>query len=47
MVSEEGVRDFLDKVPAAEFVELSEAGHTAAGDDNDAFTDVVVRFVGK
>ncbi|ANE82771.1 peroxidase [Mycobacterium adipatum] len=47
VVSEEGVRDFLDKVPAAEFVELSEAGHTAAGDDNDAFTDVVVRFVGK
>ena len=30
----------------AELVELSEAGHTAAGDDNDAFTDVVVRFVG-
>lgn len=47
VVSEEGVRDFLDKVPAAEFVELSEAGHTAAGDDNDAFTDVVVGFVGK
>lgn len=47
VVSEEGVRDFLQKVPAAEFVELSEAGHTAAGDDNDAFTDVVVRFIGK
>ncbi|CAM3672841.1 alpha/beta fold hydrolase [Mycolicibacterium frederiksbergense] len=46
VVSEEGVRDFLQKVPAAEFVELSEAGHTAAGDDNDAFTEVVVRFVG-
>jgi pimeloyl-ACP methyl ester carboxylesterase len=45
VVSEEGVRDFLQKVPQAEFVELSEAGHTAAGDDNDAFTEVVVRFV--
>ena len=46
VVSPEGVRDFLEKVPRAELVELSAAGHTAAGDDNDAFTDVVVRFVG-
>ena len=43
VVSEEGVKDFLDKVPHAEFVELSDAGHTAAGDDNDAFSEVVVR----
>ena len=47
VVSEEGVKDFLAKVPSAEFVELSGAGHTAAGDDNDAFTEVVVRFIGK
>lgn len=47
VVSAEGVQDFLDKVPAAEFVELSEAGHTAAGDDNDAFTEVVVEFVNR
>jgi pimeloyl-ACP methyl ester carboxylesterase len=45
VVSEEGVKDFLEKVPDAEFVELSGAGHTAAGDDNDAFSDVVVQFV--
>ena len=45
VVSAEGVKDFLAKVPRAEFVELSEAGHTAAGDDNDAFSEVVVRFV--
>ena len=45
VVSEDGVRDFLAKVPQAEFVELADAGHTAAGDDNDAFSDVVVRFV--
>ena len=45
VVSAEGVEDFLAKVPWAEFVELSEAGHTAAGDDNDAFSEVVVRFV--
>lgn len=45
VVSTEGVQDFLQKVPGTQFVELSDAGHTAAGDDNDAFTDAVVRFV--
>ena len=45
VVSPEGVRHFLDTVPNAEFVELSDAGHTAAGDDNDAFSDVVTTFV--
>jgi len=45
VVSPEGVRHFLETVPRAEFVELSNAGHTAAGDDNDAFSDVVVAFV--
>ena len=45
VVSPEGVRHFLETVPNAEFVELSDAGHTAAGDDNDAFSDVVVTFV--
>jgi pimeloyl-ACP methyl ester carboxylesterase len=45
VVSAEGVQDFLQKVPHAQFVELTGAGHTAAGDDNDAFTDAVVQFV--
>lgn len=45
VVSNEGVQDFLEKVPGAELVELADAGHTAAGDDNDAFTDTVVKFV--
>ncbi|ORV09664.1 alpha/beta fold hydrolase [Mycobacterium celatum] len=47
VVSPEGVQHFLATVPGAEFVELSEAGHTAAGDDNDAFSDVVVSFVSR
>jgi pimeloyl-ACP methyl ester carboxylesterase len=47
VVSAEGVQDFLMKVPHAEFVELLEAGHTAAGDDNDAFSEVVVEFVNR
>jgi pimeloyl-ACP methyl ester carboxylesterase len=45
VVSMDSVKDFLEKVPSADFVELSEAGHTAAGDDNDAFSDAVVQFV--
>ena len=45
VVSPEGVEQFLAAVPHAEFVELSDAGHTAAGDDNDAFSDAVVAFV--
>lgn len=45
VVSEEAVQDFLAKVPNAEFAELSGAGHTAAGDDNDAFSNVVTQFV--
>ncbi|OZG28022.1 alpha/beta hydrolase [Williamsia sp. 1138] len=47
VVSEESVRHFLDLVPDAEFVELTGAGHTAAGDDNDAFTTAVIDFVGR
>jgi pimeloyl-ACP methyl ester carboxylesterase len=47
VVSTEAVKDFLEKVPRAEFVELSDAGHTAAGDDNDAFSDAVVQFVSR
>jgi pimeloyl-ACP methyl ester carboxylesterase len=47
VVSIDGVKDFLKRVPNAEFVELSDAGHTAAGDDNDAFSEVVVQFVSR
>ena len=47
VVSPEGVRHFLAEVPNAEFVELSDAGHTAAGDDNDAFSAAVVAFVNR
>lgn len=47
VVSADGVRDFLAKVPHAEFVELADAAHTAAGDDNDAFSAAVVDFVNR
>ncbi len=45
VVSAEGAEAFLAAVPRAQFVELPRAGHTAAGDDNDAFSAVVVDFL--
>lgn len=47
VVSEQAVRDFVELIPSVEFVELTGAGHTAAGDDNDAFTAAVLDFVGR
>ena len=45
VVSEDGVKDFLDLVPHAEYVDVAGAGHMVAGDRNDAFTDAVVDFL--
>lgn len=45
VVSDQGVADFVELVPHAKVVELSGAAHTAAGDDNDAFTQAVCDFV--
>lgn len=47
VVSEKAVREFLELVPTVEFTELRGAGHTAAGDDNDAFTAAVIDFIGR
>jgi epoxide hydrolase-like predicted phosphatase len=45
IVSEAGAQAFLDIVPHARFVDVSDAGHMVAGDKNDAFTDALVEFV--
>ena len=45
LLSEAGVREFLDLVPHAKFVDVSGAGHMVAGDRNDAFTKSVVSFL--
>jgi pimeloyl-ACP methyl ester carboxylesterase len=47
IVSEAGVREFLEMVPHAEFVDISGAHHMVAGDANDAFNDAVFTFVDK
>jgi pimeloyl-ACP methyl ester carboxylesterase len=45
VVSEDGARAFLKLVPHARYVDVSGAGHMVAGDQNDPFSDAVVRFL--
>jgi pimeloyl-ACP methyl ester carboxylesterase len=46
LVTPEAAREFLDLVPQARYVDVSDAGHMVAGDRNDAFTAAVVGFLG-
>ncbi|MBW2240726.1 MAG: alpha/beta hydrolase [Deltaproteobacteria bacterium] len=46
LVGEEHAREFLELVPHARFEDVSGAGHMVAGDENDAFTEAVARFLG-
>ncbi len=45
IVSEAGARHFLELVPHARYVDVSDAGHMVAGDRNDRFTNAVVEFL--
>lgn len=45
VVSAAAAAEFRELVPHAELVEIGDAAHTAAGDDNDAFTEAVTGFV--
>ena len=45
VISHQGVREFREVVPHAEFVDVSGAGHMVAGDRNDAFTQAVADFL--
>jgi pimeloyl-ACP methyl ester carboxylesterase len=45
LLSEEGARDFLERVPHAEFADVAGAGHMVAGDSNDLFNEAVLEFV--
>jgi pimeloyl-ACP methyl ester carboxylesterase len=47
IVSEDSVREFLELVPQAEFVDIADAHHMVAGDANDAFNDAVFGYVEK
>lgn len=45
LVTPEAVKKFLDIKPEAEFVDVAGTGHMVAGDDNDAFTSAVAKFL--
>ncbi|MFN2378133.1 MAG: alpha/beta fold hydrolase [Candidatus Binatia bacterium] len=47
IVSEEGVREFLEMVPHAEYVDVEGASHMVAGDRNDPFCDAVIDFLSR
>ena len=45
LVSEDTVGHFLELVPQARHVQLPDATHMLAGDDNDAFIDTLLLFL--
>ncbi len=45
VVSEEAASEFLDMVPHAEYVDVADARHMIAGDQNDPFSQAVIRFL--
>lgn len=47
VVSPEGVAEFLQAVPHADYVDVENAGHMVSGDQNDAFTTAVIEFLGR
>lgn len=47
LLSEEGARDFLDRVPHAEYADVGGAGHMVAGDRNEIFNDAMLGFLAR
>ncbi|MEX2253957.1 MAG: alpha/beta hydrolase [Acidimicrobiia bacterium] len=45
VVTEEGINDFLAKIPGSKLVDVGDAAHMVAGDQNDAFSTAVVDFL--
>jgi peroxiredoxin len=45
LLSEEGARDFLERVPQAEFADVAGAGHMVAGDRNEIFNQAILGFL--
>lgn len=45
LVTPEAAREFLELVPHARYVDVSDAGHMVAGDRNDTFSAAVVDFL--
>lgn len=47
LVSPESAQAFLKMVPHAEYVDIQDAGHMVAGDQNDIFSSAVLEFLRK
>ena len=45
VVTEEGVKDFLERIPGAKLADVSGAAHMVAGDQNDSFSESVIGFL--
>ena len=45
LVSPEGVQEFVDAVPGARYIDVADAGHMVAGDQNDHFTTAILGFL--
>ncbi len=45
VVTDEGVEDFLARIPGAKLANVSGAAHMVAGDQNDAFSQAVIEFL--
>jgi pimeloyl-ACP methyl ester carboxylesterase len=45
VVSEAGVREFLELCPHSKYVNVAKAGHMVAGDRNDVFGKAAVQFL--
>lgn len=45
VVADEDVAEFLQHVPHAELIDVRDAGHMVAGDNNDVFSDAVLAFL--
>jgi pimeloyl-ACP methyl ester carboxylesterase len=45
LVTPEAVRALVDIIPGADYVDVADAGHMVAGDDNDRFTAAVLHFL--
>jgi pimeloyl-ACP methyl ester carboxylesterase len=45
LLSEEGARDFMERVPHAEFADVAGAGHMVAGDRNEIFNQAILGFL--
>lgn len=45
LVTPEAVKEFVDLVPGSTYVDVTDAGHMIAGDQNDRFTTAVLDFL--